>query len=170
VAAAVTSALVLGWVLWIDALLQPPKVHLEPLPAVAAAREDVVVPIRPGASAPVLQALVLDAVNRDPFRMDRGRPDGRYGTPPPSSAVDQTSAPQSEPPPPVRLIAVAEIASGRNIAALQADGSSARIVHVGDAIAGLQVLSIQRGLVRLQATDSVIVLRMTDSSPPPLEH
>lgn len=158
--------LVFGCIFWEGLLLQPPRMHLDPPRSATAGRDDFVIPIRARADADRLERLVIGIVDSDPFRADRHRPAGRYGAP--TSPLEPPPS-MGEPPPtpapaPIRLLAIASSPRGRGIAALQASGAPTRIVHVGDSLAGMRVLSIRGDQVRLQGTDTVIVLRMTSSS------
>lgn len=124
-------------------LPEPPQPELEPQH-------------RPG-GAP--DRMILAAVVRDPFRVDRSRPPDRYRLPATSGQLAAEVVP--EPVSPImRVVGVAALGDGRGLAAVEVAGERPRLVRIGEEFAGLRLVSLSPGEARLESKDTTLVLRL----------
>lgn len=103
-------------------------------------------------------SVVFAAVSRDPFRSDRRRSLARYRMPgePLPSAITPGLRPVY-----AGLALVGTAVKGKDrLAVLQMPRQPARLVAVGDSIAGLQLTSVERRMVTLSGPDTTVVLEL----------
>ena len=134
-------------------------VRLEPLPE-AATRVARVELAGPDTSVrPVSEFAVMAAVSRAPFRPDRKPPSIQYVLPgerrPPAAPVPPSPFLQA------RLVGTVLQGVG-GLAMVDLPGRGARVVTVGDSLAGFRLLRVERGAADFQGPDSLVTLRVPD--------
>lgn len=103
-------------------------------------------------------SVVFVAVSRDPFRSDRRRSPARYRMPgePLPSAITPGLRPVYAG---LALVGTAVKGTDR-LAVLQMPRQPARLVALGDSIAGLRLTSVERRMVTLSGPDTTVVLEL----------
>ena len=113
---------------------------------------------------PASESLVLAAVTKDPFRPDRKRPASRYKLPEERAAA----AARARRTPPalgrMRLLGTAALPGGGGLAALEMPGRPAWVVRVGEAVEGLQLISVERGLATFAGPDTTFTLSLPNAA------
>jgi hypothetical protein len=150
----------------IRAAMPDPRLAVVPALAETAPARPRSTPVR-GQRAEELERIVSRAVDRNPFRPDRSRGYVRYGdNETPFGLTEERPLEFYAPEPEVRLLGLASGGPGASVAAVEIAGLGARILRVGEELAGYRLLSVSATEVRLRGRDSVLVLRV--SSPDPL--
>jgi hypothetical protein len=112
-----------------------------------------------GEAAPM--SVVFTAVARDPFRADRSRPSSRYLLPGERTAATMAASRANLRPTytGLALMGTAVRPEG-GIAVLQVPRQAAQLVRVGDSIAGLELVSVERRRVTLSGADTTLMLEL----------
>lgn len=115
--------------------------------------------VTPRAGTP--RAVVFTAVAKDPFRSDRKRPSTRYRLP--GDELGPTAA-RPVPTPSMDLTLVGTALRGNaRLAVVQEPRRAPRVLHVGDSIAGFELVSVERRLATLRGIDTTLVLVLPGS-------
>lgn len=110
--------------------------------------------------------VVSAIVERNPFRPDRSRSIERYQLEGSSevSIVQPSPAPPDEPVrptiPEIRLVGLVALGSGRGMAAVEVAGSNARLLSIGDSIAGFRLVSVTGSEAKLSRPDTTLLLSL----------
>ena len=115
-----------------------------------------------GAQSEELGRIVSRAVDRNPFRPDRSRPDSRFGEEEASfEHIEEAFNEFYTPEPQVRLLGLAAAGLHGGLAAVEIAGLGQRILRVGEELGGYRLLSVSATEARLSGRDSVLVLRLS---------
>ena len=121
---------------------------------------------RPPASLEKVNQLVLTSVAHNPFRADRTRASGRYGAQPGAEELTpELGQAPVEAVPVLRVLGVAVQGQNGGLAAVEVEGSSPRILRIGDEIAGFRLVSLSATEVRLESPDTTLVFPLASPIP-----
>lgn len=111
-----------------------------------------------------LEALMV-AVDHDPFRPERQRPNQPYRLPG-EEIPEEEPPPPAPPPPPFRVLATAVMPAG-GIALVQVQESVNRVLSVGETIMGYKLAQVRPGSATLEGNAGAVTLRVEDPQPTP---